>query len=200
MKTELSPLLLSVQLLMIGGSLALITCSDKDKQTGDEDTVVAGEGAKQIGVKAEHGDLAFTVFRQYPQLKRLTKEPRNLSAINSFDCRLSSPYAFGSIHFDTRIHLYVNTLADDIISQNRRTFPEGSVIVKEKLSQEGMVTGVGGMIKRSSSYDDKSGNWEYFYSEPGKGFANGRLKKCADCHIDVRDRDYVFNVWALETD
>ena len=61
-------------------------------------------------------------------------------------------------------------------------FPEGAVIVNEKLTEKDGVIGGGGMIKRAAGFDAKNGDWAYFYAEKGGGFSSGHLQNCADCH------------------
>ena len=73
-------------------------------------------------------------------------------------------------------------------------FPAGSVIVKEKVNDNGKVTGVGGMIKRPAGFDPTNGDWEYFYSDPQAGFTMGKIKNCAECHADAKAKDYVFRL------
>ena len=67
--------------------------------------------------------------------------------------------------------------------------------MKEKLGEDGALTGVGGMIKRTAGFDPKNGDWEYFYSDKVEGFSIGRLQKCAGCHDLVKHTDYVFGGW-----
>lgn len=103
-------------------------------------------------------------------------------------------------HLNTRVHIYVNTLADEVITRKLKSFPVGAVIVKEKLELDGFiyaVRGIGGMIKRTSGYDSENGDWEYFYTDKTTDFISGRLKNCVECHTDARDTDYVFSVWKI---
>lgn len=102
-----------------------------------------------------------------------------------------------SPHANARVHIYVNTLADQATAQKLKTFPRGAIIVKEKLADDGSVNGLGGMIKRAPGYDVENGDWEYFYSDDIVGFSIGRLKNCAECHADSKETDYVFKVWQL---
>jgi hypothetical protein len=69
------------------------------------------------------------------------------------------------------------------------------MIVKEKLDSTGAVTGVGGMIKRAPGFDEKNGNWEYFYANKGEKLTQGRLDNCANCHSGAHATDSVFARW-----
>ncbi|MCF6312494.1 MAG: cytochrome P460 family protein [Verrucomicrobiales bacterium] len=115
------------------------------------------------------------------------------------------PHTTADSHFNTKTHIYVNTLADGVIARKTKSFPEGAVIVKEKLKLgvfDCTVSGIGGMIKRAPGYDSKHGDWEYFYGDETTPFSSGRIKNCIECHVDARDTDYVFSVWkiAVEND
>ena len=167
-------------------------------------TLLAGEQQTSVTVTKE---TAFTFFRDY---KRLTTKPYRVPLTLSGACTYSgtttiqsgslsiqpNPPAPGTYpHATPSIHVYVNSLADETITQKRKVFPAGAVIVKEKLGDDGAVTGVGGMVKRAAGFDPKNGDWEYFYSDKASGFSIGRLQNCADCHGNVKETDYVFSVW-----
>lgn len=103
-------------------------------------------------------------------------------------------------HLNTGIHIYVNRLAEDTITEKSKSFPVGGIIVKEKLKLDGFdqaVHGIGGMIKRTPGYDSANGDWEYFYADKTTKFSSGRLKSCIECHTDARATDYVFSVWKI---
>lgn len=134
----------------------------------------------------------------YRGFKRLTEKPRLVSTLLLADCRsaLRSEIAVAhSPHADKAIHLYANAAAAGAIAEERSEFPEGAIIVKEKLGGDLAVTGIGGMIKRGRGYDRKNGDWEYFYFTPGGGFTSGKLANCIGCHSGGQ-RDHVFNVWS----
>jgi hypothetical protein len=149
--------------------------------------LLAGEPPAGVTVTKEN---AFTFFRDY---KRLTKEPWRNPLVYTVDCVPETVKNY--THATTGIHVYVNPLADDTIAQKRKVFPAGAVIVKEKLGTNGVVIGVGGMVKRAAGFDPKNGDWEYFYSDKDYGFTVGRLQKCADCHAGAKETDYVISVW-----
>jgi len=84
-------------------------------------------------------------------------------------------------------------------------FPEGSVIVKEKLpSKESSAPELlTVMVKREPGYNPQNGDWEYIALDgSGKSVqARGRLENCQACQMMVKDRDYVsrnylpYEVW-----
>jgi hypothetical protein len=84
-----------------------------------------------------------------------------------------------------------------------RTFPEGSIIVKEKWTQDlepndnvdGVhLNGLGIMVKRAQGFDDEGGNWEYLYMDTSGTITREQkqLEHCRACHMSVPERDAVF--------
>jgi len=95
------------------------------------------------------------------------------------------------------VHLYASPAAMPAVTNRLSAFPVGAVIVKEKLADDGKVSGVGGMIKRAAGYNASNGDWEYFYyGKPGE-FSSGRLRSCIDCHRAAKTNDYVYSLWSL---
>ncbi len=146
-------------------------------------------------------DTVFTFFRSF---KRLTKWPHVVAPLTGLLCRAPTPEEVVSekllagSHYKTSIHIYVNKPANEAVARKSAVFPIGAVIVKEKLGDLGLVTGVGGMIKHDAGYDPENGDWEYFYADKASTFATGRMRNCAECHAKAKARDFVFSVWNLE--
>jgi Cytochrome P460 len=109
-------------------------------------------------------------------------------------------------HANTGILIYMNKLAADAFGTNATVFPVGAVIVKQKTvhgytDKDGKRvhagdSGAGGMVKRSSGYDSKHGDWEYFYFEDTAKIESGRIPSCVQCHDSARGKDYVFGTWS----
>jgi hypothetical protein len=88
--------------------------------------------------------------------------------------------------------------------EQAKSYPVGSVIVKEKLmssyydSSTKITTkesgGVGGMIKRYPGFNTLSGDWEYFYFEDKSKIVCGKIASCVNCHDSAID-DCVFGTW-----
>lgn len=123
---------------------------------------------------------------------KLTLQPKTVPNQTMAFQRQSSP-----TNTNPGIHIYANPLANSVIAQKRKVFPAGAVIVKEKLGDDGAVTGIGGMVKRASGFDPRNGDWEWFYSDKASGFTMGKMQNCADCHANSKDKDYVISVWKL---
>ncbi len=67
-------------------------------------------------------------------------------------------------------------------------------MLKEKLSPDGAVVAVGGMIKRRFGFDREHNDWEYFYAERTGTFNNGRLANCIECHTKAKSADFVYTI------
>ena len=77
-------------------------------------------------------------------------------------------------------------------------FPEGSVIVREKLSKPDDATPqlLAVMVKRAQGFNPQGGDWEFLTVDGALTKVTGRQKKgsCLDCHTSQRERDFVFPV------
>jgi len=114
-------------------------------------------------------------------------------------------------HASTYITVYVNKVGREaMFATGRPRFPEGSVIVKEKiekpLSPDGYNIGPAKsleglkpslytlMIKREPGYNPAVGDWEFAAAsgKEGRIEASGKLESCQACHLEKRDQDFVF--------
>lgn len=144
-------------------------------------------------------ESATTFYRDF---KRLTETPRYVAPLTAMLCLippkevLDKESAMTGPHTREFIHLYASRSAADTITSNEAEFPEGAILVKEKLRRDAKITGIGGMIKRAKGYDPRNGDWEFFFFTPGGDFTTGRLANCIGCHNGGK-RDHVFSVWNL---
>lgn len=102
----------------------------------------------------------------------------------------------GNPHRDKFITVYVNDIGRRAMMEEKvPRFPQGSVIVKEKLTTQDSSAPelLTVMTKREPGYDPKYGDWEYIALDgSGKSVqARGRLESCQACHVMVKDTDYV---------
>lgn len=103
-------------------------------------------------------------------------------------------------HRNKYITVYVNELGKHaMMSEASPKFPEGSIIVKEKLSSrestEPELLTV--MWKREKGFNPESGDWEYLIFN-GEGTAvseRGRLESCQACHAMHQATDYVTRLY-----
>ncbi|HEU4388161.1 MAG TPA: cytochrome P460 family protein [Blastocatellia bacterium] len=106
------------------------------------------------------------------------------------------PVASGP-HTNKYILVYVNeTGRRALLQQKTPDFPEGSIVVKEKLpdasSRSPELLTV--MLKRGKGFNPASGDWEFAVLD---GTANvvieqGKLENCASCHNTKKDSGFVF--------
>ena len=83
-----------------------------------------------------------------------------------------------------------------MMRETKPKFPQGSIIVKEKLLDEsgGKVELLTAMIKREPGFYPASGDWEYLVLD-GEGAtveARGKLENCQSCHSTKKETDYLF--------
>ena len=102
----------------------------------------------------------------------------------------------GDPHKNKFITVYVNELGTNAMMHERNPrFPQGSVIVKEKLPAQESTSPelLTVMIKREKGYNAENGDWEYMALDgDGKEVrARGQLEKCQACHRMAAHVDYV---------
>ena len=99
-------------------------------------------------------------------------------------------------HQNHYLSLYFNaSAAETLRSRSAMSFPEGSVIVKEKrIKPTDEAHGLGAMIKRSPGFDPAIGDWWFLYiDESGDIYsAEEETRACVECHAMAEATDYVF--------
>jgi hypothetical protein len=101
-------------------------------------------------------------------------------------------------HAASFITVYVNNVGRQaMFSKEPRQFPEGSVIVKEKVgvyleNRAPLLYTI--MIKREPGYNPTVGDWEFAVAsaDGAQIEASGKLGNCQACHIRKVDSDFVF--------
>ncbi|HEV8426572.1 MAG TPA: cytochrome P460 family protein [Pyrinomonadaceae bacterium] len=100
-------------------------------------------------------------------------------------------------HVSTFITVYVNNIGlKAMFARNPQRFPEGSIIVKEKIhdyeAHKPVLYTI--MRKRERGYNPEVGDWEFSVVGPNGTELQGRgkLENCQSCHISERDSDFVF--------
>jgi hypothetical protein len=175
--------------------LTVLTGCGKQK----ESLVAAAEG------NSPASEEIAAIVADFPQLELMTMRPAEAQpptlcgVIYDYD----APGTEGP-HADGLIKVFMNEQAAEAFGEEKRSYAVGSVVVKQKLSAGGSVTGdseplhqtgIGGMIKRDPGYDPQHGDWEYFYTDDETPLQSGRIGNCVDCHENASDRDYVFGTW-----
>jgi hypothetical protein len=101
-------------------------------------------------------------------------------------------------HAHKFISVYVNDIGRHaMLNEKLPHFPQGSVIVKEKLpaqdsSSPELLTV---MVKREPGYDPEKGDWEYMTVEGDGTTVRGKLEKCQACHLLEKATDYVSRIY-----
>lgn len=108
-------------------------------------------------------------------------------------------------HMRMYITVYVNRIGQKAMFAKDPQFPEGSVIVKEKSGTEAdwrkpVLYTI--MRKREAGYNPKVGDWEFsVVAANGTDMqATGKLEKCQLCHVEQRDRAFVFRDYMKRSD
>lgn len=103
----------------------------------------------------------------------------------------------GNPHLAPSIIVYVNNAGKQAMFAKQPQFPEGSVIVKQKLGafyerNQPLLYTV--MRKREAGYNPQVGDWEFLvFAGDGKTLqASGKLENCQACHVSKKDSDFIF--------
>jgi hypothetical protein len=92
--------------------------------------------------------------------------------------------------------VFVNELATESIKTKSTSFPQGSVIVREKPSKSGgakpEVLAV--MIKREHGFNPDGGDWQFLLIEGAgqKVKLSQKTGACLNCHYSQAKTDYVY--------
>ena len=167
------------------------------------------------------------VAEDYPRYQQITKQAVQVNPELAMLCvgvsqkQVEAARAKDGPHANTAVLIYMNDPAAATFNAKAKSYPVGSVVVKQKMIEayrdehgdygvHGSPQGVGGMIKRAAGFDPEHGDWEYFYFEgevrsvSGAAFAyekprqieSGRIASCVGCHAAAKGTDYVFGTWA----
>ena len=103
-------------------------------------------------------------------------------------------------HLKKYITVYVNEIGRKaMLEQQKPQFPEGSVIVKEKLPDEAGQTPelLTVMIKQKKGFNPESGDWEYMVvnGDGTQAEERGNLENCQACHFNKQETDYIFRTY-----
>lgn len=164
----------------------------------------------ETGVPGTETSSGAEVIEGYRQWTRVNPVPAvfhsRIATLCSHPTTTQRKMEEGNPHRDKFITVYVNAIGTQAMMHEKDPhFPEGSVIVKEKLGSKDSLSPelLTVMIKRKPGYNPGNGDWEYM-SVDGAGKevqARGRLESCQACHLMVKDSDYVsrnylpYEVW-----
>jgi len=132
---------------------------------------------------------------------RINDEPYYLTKNLDISCVLPTAADYArqkknNPHASTFITVYVNKTGKDAMytSQSPR-FPEGSIIVKQKLdSKERKPLLYTIMRKREPGYNPQVGDWEFSVvgANGTEMMGRGKIENCQSCHVGEGTSDFVF--------
>ena len=135
--------------------------------------------------------------KERAKLERLTPRPVDMAAKVSTRCNIDA--LDEGPHTGARFLIHANDAAVLPVFDPWGKFPEGSLLLKEKLGKEDGATKLfTGMLKREKGYYPEGGDWEYFTVDGAASMVaeRGKLARCASCHEDYAERDYVTKIYA----
>ena len=171
--------------------------------------VAAYESQRAATPAIPHAPSALAMVNEIDGYKNWTKVnsvPQFMPVRVATDCAIRiSPTGIdlGSAnnpHLNKYFTVYVNEVGRKaMLSQRKPSFPEGSVIVKEKLSTRFSQTPelLTVMIKQKKGFNPASGDWEYMVVDGTGTKVEGRgdLQNCQSCHLANRKADYIFRTY-----
>ena len=183
-------LFLTIFLLVLAGSAAVYLFR------GD---AFPGEERVSASVKEIEGYKNWTKVNSIPQhmpaeVSRLCGESRRTIASNS---------VHGDRSEEKYFTVYVNdTGREAMLTRKVPQFPEGSIIIKEKLTDRSSKTPelLTVMIKQKKGSNPETGDWEYMVTDGTGTTVQGRgfLENCQACHIGQKGTDYIFRTYLEE--
>lgn len=170
-------------------SLVLLFCTAK--WAGPPNSLQSSTSASQ----SDNLESLRSELSRYRTWTQVNSRPVLLNPVVSVACaaaniRVSNP------HSNKYISVFVNDVGRTaMMSEKNPRFPEGSIIVKSKSSEEtsGRPELLTIMVKRGEGYDQKNGNWEYLVmaGNDSKVERPTNVESCQQCHLTSKDTDYV---------
>ena len=160
--------------------------------------VIGSAASARIGVNDERDDRAVSGYKSWA---KINPKPLKLPAALNVLCAAPTPAgridASSNPHRQKYFTVYVNEVGRRAMTEQARPqFPQGSIIVKEKLPDENAAAPelLTVMIKREAGFNPQGGDWEYlvFDGAAAKVEARGKLENCQSCHAANKAGDYVF--------
>lgn len=143
--------------------------------------------------EVEEAKALLKEIREYRTWKLVNPTPVVMNPRAAAACAVAFPR---NPHEAAWASVYVNPKGTSaMMTESHPAFPEGSIIVKEKIhredSKDPVVLTV--MIKRAKGYHPESRDWEYLVLDgpATKIVERGKLSRCNDCHEKYDDTDFV---------
>lgn len=167
-------------------------------------------GAPTSALSSDESDLSVgkqvKEIEGYKNWSKVNSVPQLMPKRVATDCVMWQSRAGVIINGDSNPHrdkyftVYVNVVGQKaMLARKNPNFPEGSVIVKEKLPSQDSRTPelLTVMIKQKKGFNPASGDWEYMVVD-GTGTkvaGRGNLQNCQACHLANQKTDYVFRTY-----
>ncbi len=147
--------------------------------------------------KCDEPEGVLTRLSKYKTWRLVNPSPVNMEPAVAALC--AAPPALprpANPHRDKFISVYVNDVGQQAMMTERKPeFPQGSLIVKEKLSNRESQAPelLTAMLKRERGYNPNNGDWEYMVLDgpASKIVERGRLASCSSCHVAYSGTDFV---------
>ncbi|MEK7950357.1 DUF5077 domain-containing protein [Luteolibacter soli] len=152
-----------------------------------------------LGAAPTDGELLASV-KERTKLERVTPHAVDMSKAMAARCSIDSILLKSGPHAGAKYHVFANAPAALPLFDPWGKFPEGSLIVKEKLNPADDKTQLfTGMWKREQGYFPECGDWEFFTvdGETSKIVERGKLVSCASCHEDFTKGDFVSKKYVM---
>ena len=166
-------------------------------------SAVGSAGGESLKPESSSQD-SLSAIANYRAWTKVNPTPEMMDVRTSTDCAAPiggfATYGRNNPHREKYITVYVNELGRKaMMEQASPKFPEGSVIVKEKLTEPSSQTPelLTVMMRREKGFNPESGDWEYIVVD-GTGTkveARGKLANCQGCHLSTAKADYVFRTY-----
>jgi hypothetical protein len=138
----------------------------------------------------------------YRNWTRVNPTPVNMDAQVAAMCAAPAAPRFAdkNPHLHKFITVYVNDTGRRAMMEEREPrFPQGSVIVKEKLAAQDSLEPelLTVMIKREKGFNPETGDWEFMVTN-GAGTqsqARGKLSSCQSCHTSMNSTDFIYRTY-----
>jgi hypothetical protein len=134
------------------------------------------------------------LMRHREKMVRVTQEPHRVAWEGVTLCQRPNVIPH-TPHGEHWIHVFVSPGGADALTTGKGAYPEGTVILKQKLlDAKGTKTDFyTGMRKRERGYNSELGDWEFFMLDAGGHTvtARGRIESSMDCHAKYKATDFV---------
>ena len=138
----------------------------------------------------------------YRNWTRVNPQPVNMDAVVAALC--AAPTGPRSADKNPHLHKFITVYVNDagrraMMEEREPKFPEGSVIVKEKLARQDSLEPelLTVMIKREKGFNPQTGDWEFMVTN-GAGTepqARGKLNSCQACHTSMSATDFTYRTY-----